>query len=157
MLQTPAEPAIRTLLKREESYAIHALVNICENPGTNAAVVAEHLQIPPAFLAKVLRKLVTAGFIRSRMGRNGGVKLLVDLRVVSMLDVIEAVSGRVIADNCQTKELCATQQRKGRCGIKKAWFQATAAIRTAFGGIMLADLVDEEALLASLESIGAAD
>ncbi len=153
MQPLPAETPIRTLLKREESYAIHALVNICENPGTNAAIVAEHLQIPPAFLAKVLRKLVTAGFISSRMGRKGGVELLVDLRQVSMLHVIEAVSGRVIADHCQTKELCATQQRRGRCGIKKAWFQATAAVRTAFGGIMLSDLVDEEALQKSLESL----
>ena len=143
MQQMPADAAVRTLLKRDESYAIHALVNIRENPGTNAALIAEHLQIPPAFLAKVLRKLVTAGFIRSRMGRNGGVELLVDLGTVSMLDVIEAVSGCVIADNCQLRELCATQQRKGRCGIKKAWFTATAAIRTAFGEIMLADLVDE--------------
>lgn len=145
MQQKPADSAVRTMLKRDESYAIHALVNICENPGTNAAVIAEHLQIPPAFLAKVLRKLVKAGFIRSRMGRNGGVELLVDLHTVSMLDVIEAVSGPLIADNCQTRELCATQQRKGRCGIKKAWFQATAAIRGAFGGIMLGDLVDREA------------
>lgn len=137
------DPAVRTLLKREESYAIHALVNIHENPGTNAAMIAEHLQIPPAFLAKVLRKLVTAGFIRSRMGRHGGVELLVDLKEVSMLHVIEAVSGRVIADDCQTREFCATQHRKGFCRIKGAWFRATAAVRTAFGEIMLWDLTDD--------------
>lgn len=134
---------IRTLLKREESYAIHALVNIYENPGTNAAVIAQHLQIPPAFLAKVLRKLVTAGFIQSRMGRNGGVELLVELSEISMLDVIEAVSGRLIADNCQLREKCATQQRKGHCNIKGAWFRATTAIRQAFSEIMLGDLTDK--------------
>lgn len=137
------DSTVRTLLKREESYSIHALINIYENPGTNAAVIAAHLQIPPAFLAKVLRKLVKAGFIESRMGRNGGVTLLVDLREVSMLDVIEAVSGRLIADNCQSREFCATQQRKGHCNIKGAWFRATAAVRTAFGEIILSDLTDE--------------
>lgn len=141
-MQHVDDPIVRTLLKREESYAIHALVNIHENPGTNAALIAEHLQIPPAFLAKVLRKLVKANFILSRMGRNGGVELLVDLKDVSMLDVIEAVSGTLIADNCQTHALCATQRRKGRCGIKGAWFRATAAVRTAFGEIRLSDLAD---------------
>lgn len=137
------DQSVRTLLKREESYSIHALINIYENPGTNAAVIASHLQIPPAFLAKVLRKLVKAGFIESRMGRNGGVNLLVDLKEISMLDVIEAVSGRIIADNCQMREFCATQQRKGHCCIKGAWFRATSAVRTAFGEIILSDLADE--------------
>lgn len=137
------DPLIRTLLKREESYAIHALVNIYENPGTNSGIIAEHLQIPPAFLSKVLRKLVTAGFIESRMGRNGGVKLLVDLDTISMLDVVEAVSGRVIADTCQLGEKCATQQRKGHCNIRGAWFRATAAVRSAFGEIKLGELVDK--------------
>lgn len=142
VLETAELPHIRTLLKRDESYAIHALVNIAENPGTNAAIIAEHLQIPPAFLAKVLRKLVTAGFIRSRMGRNGGVELLVDLKQLTMLDVIEAVSGRLIADNCQLREKCATQQRKGHCNIKGAWFRATYAIRSVFSEITLEELTD---------------
>ncbi|HLR46748.1 MAG TPA: Rrf2 family transcriptional regulator [Deinococcales bacterium] len=143
-MSTAAEqPEVRTLLKREESYAIHALVNIHENPGTNAAVIAKHLQIPPAFLAKVLRKLVNAGFIQSRMGRNGGVDLLVDLADITMLDVIEAVSGRMITDSCQTRELCATQQRKGRCNVKPAWFKLTGAIRSAFAEIRMSDLIDK--------------
>src|SRR5690625_2135484 len=129
MSRSEVPQEVRTLLKRDESYAIHALVNIHENPGTNAAVIARHLQIPPAFLAKVLRKLVNAGFIRSRMGRNGGVDLIVSLGDITMLDVIEAVSGRIITDSCQTRELCATQQRKGRCNVKPAWCRLTTAIQ----------------------------
>lgn len=144
MTTAPAEELVRTLLKRDESYAIHALVNIHENPGTNASVIAEHLQIPPAFLAKVLRKLVNAGFIRSRMGRNGGVDLLVDLADITMLDVIEAVSGRMVTDSCQTRELCATQQRKGRCNVKPAWFKLTSVIRGAFADIRMSELVDRK-------------
>lgn len=62
---------LRTLLKREESYAIHALINIAENPGTNAAEIAKRLEMPAAFLAKVMRKLVNAGFVESQMGRSG--------------------------------------------------------------------------------------
>lgn len=133
---------IRTLLKREESYAIHALINIFENPGTHAAAIAERLQVPPAFLAKVLRKLVKAGFIRSHMGRSGGVELLADLSVLTMLDVIEAVSGTVVVDTCQTRERCATQLRKGHCRLKLAWLATSMAVREAFRQVTLLELCD---------------
>jgi len=134
------------MLKRDESYAIHALISIFENPGTNAAEIAERLQAPPAFLAKVLRKLVTAGFIRSHMGRNGGVELLADLSTVTMLDVIEAVSGKVVIDTCQTKERCATQLRKGHCRLRGAWNSTGRIIRQAFQQVTLSTLCDDPPL-----------
>ena len=93
---------LRTLLKREESYAVHALLNIAENPGTNAAEIAKQLKMPPAFVAKVLRKLVEVGFIESKMGRSGGVTLKVRLEDISLLNAIEVMSGPIILDTCQS-------------------------------------------------------
>lgn len=133
---------LRTLLKREESYAIHALLNIAENPGTNAAEIAERLKMPAAFLAKVMRKLVNAGFVESQMGRSGGVSLRVSLDEVSMLEVIEAVSGGLILDTCQVQSRCANQQRKGHCNLKLAWLSATLGVREVLGGVKLAQLYD---------------
>lgn len=133
---------LRTLLRRDESYAIHALISIFENPSTNAAEIAERLSAPPAFMAKVLRKLVKAGYIESRVGRNGGVTLLADLRRLSMLDVIEAVSGPVIMDTCQTRERCATQLRKGHCRLNGAWAITGAAVRSAFAAVLMSSLCD---------------
>lgn len=134
---------LRTLLKRDESYAIHALINIAENPGTNAAQIAADLQIPPAFLAKVLRKLVQAKLIASRMGRNGGVDLLIDPDEISLLDVIESVSGTLILDTCQVKGRCATQQRKGHCKLKVTWITATLGIRELLANVKLSRLCDQ--------------
>lgn len=130
----------RVLLKREESYAVHALLNIAEKPGTNAAQIAADLQMPPAFMAKVLRKLVLTDFVDSQMGRSGGVTLKVDLANLTLLDVIEAVSGPIILDTCQTLGRCATQQRKGHCRLKLAWFGATQGIREILAGITLEQL-----------------
>jgi Rrf2 family protein len=133
---------LRTLLKREESYAVHALINIAENPGTNAAEIAERLKMPAAFLAKVMRKLVNAGFVESQTGRSGGVSLRVSLAELSILEVIEAVSGSLILDTCQVQKRCANQQRKGRCNLKVAWIGATLGIREVLGGVKLAQLCD---------------
>lgn len=133
---------LRPLLKREESYALHALINVAENPGTNAATIAEHLSMPPAFMAKVLRKLTVAGLISSGRGRGGGVELQADPAAVSLLDVVEVISGAVVLDVCQTKARCATQERKGHCHLKLATITATSAIREALDAIRLIDVID---------------
>jgi len=133
---------LRTLLKREESYAVHALLFIAEHPSAHAAEIAKGLQMPPAFMAKVLRKLVTAGYIESQMGRNGGVKLRVKLEEITLLDVIERVSGTLVIDTCQTKERCATQERKGYCGLKLVWLSTTVQLRDLLGRVVLAQLLD---------------
>jgi Rrf2 family protein len=134
---------LRTLLKREESYAVHALLNIAENPGTSAAEIAKRLKLPPAFIAKVLRKLVEVGFIESRTGRSGGVTLKVRLESVSLLNVIEAISGPVILDTCQTQTKCATQRRKGHCRLKVVWLETTLDIRDLLEKVKLSRLVDD--------------
>ncbi|MCH1927362.1 Rrf2 family transcriptional regulator, partial [Shewanella sp. C31] len=66
---------LRTLLKREESYALHALLLLAEEPGLSAQEIALQLKAPPAFRATVLATLARAGLVESRMGRAGGVWL----------------------------------------------------------------------------------
>lgn len=141
---------VRTLLKRDESYAIHTMLNVAENPGTSTAELAERLQMPPAFTAKVVRKLVRAGYLESHMGRGGGLQLAVDLDEISMLDVVEAVSGKVVLDTCQTKARCATQQRVGECNLKLAWFAGTMQIREVLAGFKLGSLVKRPVTVESI-------
>ncbi len=133
---------VRTMLRREESYAIHALLYLHEQPGASAAQVARDLQTPAAFTAKVLRRLVEAGLIESKQGRHGGVHVAVPLTKLSMLDVIEAVSGPIVMDTCETKPVCPTQQRKGVCHLNAAWIALTLQMREALGGVRMSDLVD---------------
>jgi Rrf2 family protein len=135
----------RILLKRDESYAVHALVNIAEHPGTTAAHIAAALELPPAYTAKVLGKLARAGFTESQMGRAGGVRLRRGLEDVSVLDVVEAISGPLLMDTCQTRARCATQVRKGHCRVKLAWFALTASVREALASVTLAQLCDAPA------------
>lgn len=133
---------LRTLLKREESYAVHALMSVSESPGIAAAEIAQRLQVPPAFLAKVLAKLAKAGIIENRQGRSGGVWLKANLEEISLLTVIEALSGPVVMDTCQTKPKCATEQRKGFCRLKPVWLASSLQMREVLDSYKLARLVD---------------
>jgi len=139
-----AANGFRTLLKREESYAVHALLYVAGHPGAPAARIAEDLELPRDFLAKVLRRLGKAGFVRNHQGRTGGVQLAVDLGSLSLLDVIEAVSGPLVVDTCQTLANCPTQKRTGRCALNGAWHSVCGQVRGAFDGVRLDQLVAEQ-------------
>ncbi len=132
-----AADGFRTLLKREESYAVHALLYVAGHPGAPAARIAEDLELPRDFLAKVLRRLGKAGFVRNHPGRTGGVHLAVDLGTLSLLDVIEAVSGPLVVDTCQTLANCPTQKRTGHCALNGAWHAVCGQVRGAFDGVRL--------------------
>jgi Rrf2 family protein len=138
----PVSSEIRTLLRRDESYAIHALIAIAETSSIHAAAIAEQLKMPRAYLSKVLRKLVEAGLIESRTGRSGGVQLRADTHEISLLRTIECISGLVVLDTCQTQERCVTHLRKGHCRLNRAYLGASLEIRSILEGIDLADLTD---------------
>lgn len=138
-------PTVRTLLKREESYAVHAIIYAAENPGTPTARMAKDLKMPPAFLAKVLRRMVEVGYLENRTGRNGGVFLVVDPGSLTLLDVIEKISGPVVLDTCQTQARCATQQRKGYCGLNGVWVRASLAIHDVLAAVNIGSLIDPRA------------
>jgi Rrf2 family protein len=139
------ESGLRTLLKREESYAIHALLYLHEFPGAPAAQVATDLKLPSAFTAKVLRRLADAGYVESRAGRTGGVTLRRELSSVTLLDVIEAMSGPFVVDVCQTRKRCATQLRKGHCGLNGVFMTLSLQFREALAGVRLDALADDPA------------
>jgi Rrf2 family protein len=136
------DPRVRTLLRREESYAVHALIFLHECPGAPAAKVAAALKTPAAFTAKVLQRLAATGLVEAKQGRSGGVHLRVPLAELTLLDVIEAMSGTVLMDTCETKAACATQQRKGYCRLNTAWVGLTLQLREALRSVRLDALAD---------------
>jgi Rrf2 family protein len=131
---------LRILLKREESYAVHALLNIAENPGTNAAEIARDLKLPAAFTAKVLCKLGALGFVENKTGRSGGVTLKTDLEGLSLLNVIETMSGPLTLDTWQTRP--ATEQHPNHCHQKAVWLSTTLEIRALLNKVKISQLVN---------------
>ncbi len=135
----------RALLKREESYALHALLLLAEEPGLSAQEVAEKLKAPPAFMAKVLQKLARAGLVESRVGRKGGVWLKEPPEAISLLRVMEALSGPVALDLCATLKRCPTEERRGFCYLKPNLVRMNLELRKTLAGLTLAELLPQSA------------
>jgi Rrf2 family protein len=75
-------------------YAIVAMIHIGSLPTDGVALtskIAREESIPPSYLAKVLRRLVNAGLLRSARGGNGGFRLQRPAAEITLLEIIEGV------------------------------------------------------------------
>jgi Rrf2 family protein len=85
-------------LSRASNYALRALEYMAgrkeEGPVTSRHI-ADARKIPPLYLLKVLKPLVSARVLRSLKGPNGGYRLARPASKITMLEVIEAVDGPV--------------------------------------------------------------
>lgn len=71
--------------------------------------IADEMQIPRSFLAKLLQKLAKAKIVESHRGAKGGFRLARNPAEISLYDVIKASEGPV------TMNICTTS--KQRCGL----------------------------------------
>jgi len=65
--------------------------------------IAERMDVPQDFLAKILKKLVREKLAASTRGSRGGYALGRPASEITFLDVIEAVEGRVKVNLCTDK------------------------------------------------------
>jgi Rrf2 family protein len=85
-------------LTRASDYALGALVHLVragDGGPVPSHLIADAHGIPERFLVKVLRPLVNAGILRSVKGPGGGYRLGRAPKEVSLLEVVEAVDGRI--------------------------------------------------------------
>lgn len=66
-----------------------------------ARVIAEREQIPAHFLAKILQELARKGLLKSNKGPSGGFALRTPASQIRLLDIVEALDGRALAESSE--------------------------------------------------------
>lgn len=128
-------------------WALHCCVSLSQAPEpVPAARLAELHGIPAAYLAKHLQALSRAGVVCSSPGQVGGYTLTRPARMVTALQVVQAIDGDEPVFRCteirQNGPLatppgnCSTH-----CAIARAMAVAEGAWRSALADISIADLV----------------
>ena len=90
-------------ITRQADYAIRAVRYLAkQGPNQRAATstVAQEMKIPPSFLAKIISQLSIAGLLHTSRGARGGVTLARDAKDISLLDVVEAIDGPILLNEC---------------------------------------------------------
>ncbi len=88
---------------RQGDYGIRSVLFLARQPFKKISFVTEisdEYKIPRSFLAKILQKLVKAKIVRSYRGVKGGFSLARQARDISLLDVLEAIEGKVCMNIC---------------------------------------------------------
>ena len=94
------------LYSRSAEYAIRSFVYLARVPNGKFAMVrriAEQEQIPAHFLAKILQELTRKGLLRSNKGPSGGFALRTPASQIRLLDLVEALDGRTLAESLDQK------------------------------------------------------
>lgn len=80
-------------LNQTAHYALRAmvgLVNAEDNKPVNSKKLAEYSNVPSHYLSKIMRKMVEAGYVKSKKGHGGGFVLNAKPAELNILDVIVA-------------------------------------------------------------------
>lgn len=82
--------------------AIHAMVFLASESGriVPSREIATKLRSSEAHLSKVLQRLAKAGLVSSTRGPKGGFVLKRSAREISLLEVYEAIEGRLEVTKC---------------------------------------------------------
>ncbi len=102
-------------------YGLRAVIFIASRPeqksNTGLREIAEKLNIPQPYLAKILQILSKKKILHSSKGPHGGFTLMVPAAELSMMDIIDAIDGRDFFDSCYiTGEKCNFDEPdKGVC------------------------------------------
>ncbi len=92
-------------------------------PGTR---IADRLDISLDYLTKILAPLIREGWIASAPGRGGGYRLTKSLDDLCVLDLIEAVEGRVDRNQCMHGD--SRNPPTDLCRLHDPWVRARESL-----------------------------
>ncbi len=92
------------MLTNASKYAIRSVLYLAQNSSIDkkhsAKSIAEELDIPLHFIAKLLQPLVKKGIISSLKGPNGGFYFTPTNGKFKVCNIIEVIEGKSIFDSC---------------------------------------------------------
>ena len=116
-------------ITREGDYGIRSVLYLARQPFKKISFVneiSEEYKIPRSFLAKILQKLVKAKIVRSYRGVKGGFSLAKQARDISVLNVLEAIEGKVALNVCLADKKMCTFSR--HCPVSAVWATAQSKV-----------------------------
>lgn len=129
-------------ITRASDYAVRCILYLASK-GKGFLVsrkeISSTMEIPFPFLGKISQKLAKAGIIEIAQGARGGYRLAVDPDGLSLLQVIESVTGEIILNSCLAGEGSCTRQ--DYCHVHPVWSKVRDQMRETLDNTMIADLI----------------
>lgn len=101
--------------------AVLYLATLDENYICSSEEIANRLSIPKEFTSKILQSLIEKGMIESRKGKTGGFKLAKKTSEIKLGDVVVAIDGVEIFNNCVMGFTNCSKDKK--CLLHDEWHE----------------------------------
>ncbi len=112
-------------ITRQADYAVRAVLYLAKlGPDQRAATsqIAKNQKIPSSFLAKIISQLSVAGLLQTSRGARGGVALAKSPKEIALLDVVEAIDGPILLNECvASSSACYFGDT---CPLRPIWIEA---------------------------------
>jgi Rrf2 family protein len=134
-------------ITRQADYAVRAVLYLARLGTEHRAAtsqIAQEQQIPPSFLAKIVSQLSVAGLLQTSRGARGGVSLARSPEDISLLEVVEAIDGPIMLNECVGNGACTFGDD---CPMKPVWCDAQAALVNHLRGTTFSQFLQGEARL----------
>ena len=138
------------MIRRETDYAIRTVLCLARNHTDRNALrvsteeLADTTGVPYRFLRKIVLKLVKAGIVKSRRGKNGGLLLGRAPQDISLLELMQVVEPEsVLLNQCMVPERtpCLHQHY---CGLHRALTKIQGSMQRDLADISLVDMARSE-------------
>ncbi len=128
-------------ISRAGEYGVLGLLNLVRQSAGQPVMidaVSREETIPKSFLAKIFQDLAKAGILRSQRGAGGGFSLARSADQITILEVIEAIDGKIALQRCLS-DVPDCERREG-CPLCSLFEQAQDRLKEVFGRTTLGDL-----------------
>jgi Rrf2 family protein len=116
-------------ITRQADYAIRAVRYLAKQGSSQrvaTSIVAREMKIPASFLAKIISQLSIAGLLNTSRGARGGVSLAREPKDISVLDVVEAIDGPILLNECVgTRKPCTFEDD---CLVHPIWLEVQESL-----------------------------
>jgi Rrf2 family protein len=147
------------MFSTKAEYGVRVMVELARRAGEDPvplAEIAEHDELPLAYLEHLAARLRKAGLVDSRRGSRGGYLLARSPTEITMAEVVEALEGSIapiecISEGADGSIVCSRESEPGHtqiCPTKLLWTRVRFSIVRTLQEMTLADLVLGPALAA---------
>ena len=130
-------------VSRTLDYAVRSLIYMGGHPDLKFSMkqISESQHIPQNYLAKIMRRLVNRGIVRSKVGPEGGYMLRKSPGDLNLREVYEAIEGEIRIIDCMDDEsVCALYEN---CGQLPLWDKLKVSMVRLLEDTTIEDMVEE--------------
>lgn len=129
-------------ISRKTDYALRMLSMLVKDEGSLLSVrtAAEQVGVPYSFARSIQHGLVQAGIVESLRGVHGGMRLKVDPAQITVRQVVEAVQGPLIMNDCTAPDVSCVRQPN--CCYHPIWVGTQALVYNYLDSVTLDDVVN---------------